>query len=474
MPPIFSASEFYALQECDRLVYLNHHGDPSLRQPPSAFQQMVMEQGMTHERAVLSSLAVARPSYRPADLEAGFVETLRLMREGTPIIAGGVLLDGDLAGIPDLMIRDDGESSFGDYHYRPADIKLSTRPTRPYQLQVMAYCQMLEDIQGRLPEGELWLKAKEEEAPGAVTITPVIYQPDLLAEAADLLRLIASGAFVPEPYYHGACKECPWRDVCVPGLFDSRDISLLPGLKKTVLEVLRGRGIRRLADLVEYRIEDLVEIRGVGLKTAERLIRSARALESGKPVIIGRPALPSYDQELFFDVESVPSEGLVYLMGILVRNCGEEVFMYELAESKAGEREMWWRFLGRMEGLAGPIYHYGAYERTVMRAFGEMYGGGERGEALMARFVDLAEVLKESVIPPLTGSSLKNVAPWLGFEWKSETKGGADSIQEYMSWLDDGDRAHLERIIAYNADDCRATRVVRDYLANLPEPAEMD
>jgi uncharacterized protein len=76
-------------------------------------------------------------------------------------------------------------------------------------------------------------------------------------------------------------------------------------------------------------------------------------------------------------------------------------------------------------------------------------------------------VLKEAVALPLTGYSLKDVAPWLGFKWTGTTKDAESSIMEYLHWLEDGDHAHLDCILRYNEDDCRATLAVYDWLISL-------
>ena len=60
----------------------------------------------------------------------------------------------------------------------------------------------------------------------------------------------------------------------------------------------------------------------------------------------------------------------------------------------------------------------------------------------------------------------------MGFSWASDVEGGADSILEYIGWLEDGDRAHLSRITDYNGEDCRATRHVLEWLHRLDLPGE--
>ncbi len=40
----------------------------------------------------------------------------------------------------------------------------------------------------------------------------------------------------------------------------------------------------------------------------------------------------------------------------------------------------------------------------------------------------------------------------------------------YSSWLKTGERVHLDAAVEYNEDDCRATRVLKEWLAAGPGP----
>jgi uncharacterized protein len=81
--------------------------------------------------------------------------------------------------------------------------------------------------------------------------------------------------------------------------------------------------------------------------------------------------------------------------------------------------------------------------------------------------IDLEKVLKESAALPLPGYSLKQVAPWIGFSWNTDTQAGDDSMLEYLAWLEDGQRGHLDGILAYNEADCHATVAILDWLTAL-------
>jgi predicted RecB family nuclease len=210
-----------------------------------------------------------------------------------------------------------------------------------------------------------------------------------------------------------------------------------------------------------------ITIKGVGDKTAARLINQARAVTSGEVLLLEAPKFPEARTEIFFDVESAPLEGSYYLMGTLVRRGRKATFEHELAEKPEDEETMWKGFLRRVSRTDGPIYHYGYYERTVLGALNERYGPDDRVAGLQERMIDLSKALDRCVVLPLTRYSLKDVAGWLGFRWSGATASAGDSVVEYITWLETGQRRHLDNILQYNEDDCKATLKVRDWLGSL-------
>jgi predicted RecB family nuclease len=154
-------------------------------------------------------------------------------------------------------------------------------------------------------------------------------------------------------------------------------------------------------------------------------------------------------------------------MGTAIQRGDQLTFEYDLAHSRADECDMWESFLTRMDALNCPVYHYGGYEKSSIKRLMERYGADSRAYSLLDRLVDLERIVKDSVVLPLKGYSLKDVAPWLGFAWTGKTKGADDSMLEYIYWLGDGDTAHLDHILRYNEDDCYATIAVYNWLISL-------
>ena len=67
---------------------------------------------------------------------------------------------------------------------------------------------------------------------------------------------------------------------------------------------------------------------------------------------------------------------------------------------------------------------------------------------------------------PLYSYSLKDIARYLGFNWRDKTPSGALSIQWFNEYLKDLDQTKLQRILDYNEDDCKATMIIKDFLVD--------
>ncbi len=468
MSAAIKATDFYRYQACQRIVYLDYNGNPGLRRSRSAYDQYIMQQGQEHEDAVIRQMphTPTEPGYTSGDLPSRARATLDLMRQGVAMIYQGVLVSADLVGIPDLLQRVEGPSDFGAYHYRPIDIKMASRNENTgHHLQVMAYCHLLDRVQGVRPDGALWLQPPTDERSeaGQVVEYPVIFNEGTFFAALEQVRAAADSTNNVPPSYSSTCKGCAWFNVCVPDMRNRRDISLVYRMQGRVAEQLRERGVLTVDQLAGLRPDDLISLRGVGKLTAGRLIRQAQAMAAGQPVIHSLPGLPSAPVEAFFDVESIPADQLIYLFGIVIRDGNGVRFEYELAENAGQQEATWESFLARIDAFDGPVYHYGTYEKTVMRQLIARFGDDPRADRLKDRLLDIEKTLHNSVVLPLLGYSLKDVDKYIGFE-RRDTMKGDDSILEYLAWLEDGDHTHLERIIAYNEEDCRATLAIRDWL----------
>ena len=83
--------------------------------------------------------------------------------------------------------------------------------------------------------------------------------------------------------------------------------------------------------------------------------------------------------------------------------------------------------------------------------------------------MDLHQVVTKTITLPIESYALKNIARWLGFEWRNPKANGAQSICWYEEWLETGDRSLLDAIVIYNEDDCYATYYIKKWLSKFLE-----
>ncbi|MGB2984169.1 MAG: TM0106 family RecB-like putative nuclease, partial [Candidatus Bipolaricaulia bacterium] len=122
------------------------------------------------------------------------------------------------------------------------------------------------------------------------------------------------------------------------------------------------------------------------------------------------------------------------------------------------------------------VYFYSHYERTIWKQLAGRFPDVATEDDVTAlfaeeRFVDLyTDIVKSRMIWPTYSLSLKVLATFLGFAWRDTDPSGAGSIQWFHEWVETGDDSIRQRILEYNEDDCRATRVLVDALRILAGP----
>ena len=116
------------------------------------------------------------------------------------------------------------------------------------------------------------------------------------------------------------------------------------------------------------------------------------------------------------------------------------------------------------------IYHYHNYEKSHMTKMMEKYEiDNATQNLLMDNLIDIHKVATNSVTFPTFGTGLKKIAPYLGFTWRHKDVNATESIAMYFDYVKDpvGNKENLQKIKDYKEDDCIATRVIKDWLANI-------
>jgi predicted RecB family nuclease len=199
-------------------------------------------------------------------------------------------------------------------------------------------------------------------------------------------------------------------------------------------------------------------------------------------------ALPRGRTPVWFDVESDSdgerAEVPVYLWGLAVEGSesrlepgSEPRFEPILAElTPAGDRDAWERFVARAlevvrEHPDAVWVHWHAAEPMWLDRYIARLGAPPKFVAAMrapGALFDLHRVIERTVRLPLRSTSIKFVAPWMGFSWSNPDADAEWSTAQLHRARETADPAERERMLAevarYNEDDLRAMRVVWRWL----------
>ncbi len=317
------------------------------------------------------------------------------------------------------------------------------------------------------------------------------------------------GPFPTTAFWHRECPTCPFQERCATELEEVDDVSLVrfTSLEQQVL--LREHQITTRHDLARLDPDRAAAARGKLLPTTDEhapeellgrsidkldeLIYRARAVVRGVPLLKVKPdelSCPTADVEIDVDMESY--DDVTYLWGAYVTlrrpiasvSAGYHAFVdwSPLSASvEAGVFATFWEFFDdvrRRSAAAGATFaaycFWAQAENSAMNRAISPDGTGRPTLEEIDQFrhhqpsewIDLHDVVKSQLQTdgPL---GLKSLAKAAGFEWRDENPSGEASMTWYEDAVSDDiekSGAARQRLLAYNEDDCRATRALREWL----------
>ena len=388
------------------------------------------------------------------DMDEASEQTLRFMKEGKQTIFGGVLTHGRWVARPDVLERVEGRSTLGDWYYVATDLKRSSRLKEEYLFQGVFYAEMLMKVQGVRP-----VKGYVLHENGTISDYLIADHFTEFHLALDDIEAILDGK-KPEHFLTSSYKQSPYFYEFLEEVQSCDHLSLLNRVWKSEVEMIQNAGIGTVTDLADSKLADLQKVKGLSMDRLYFLQQQAVAMKEQRVIVIGNVELEKEQgPALVVDIESDPLRNVDYLFGVLVVDGGSSVYHSFLAKSVEDEEANWRDFVTFLEEYSDAnLYHYGWYEVDVFRKLTERYGAPESVKRMFEeRMIDLLTRLRGHVIFPMPFYSLKDVAKFLGFDWRTKDASGPDSVLWYEAWLDQGDEEALRATIEYNEDDVRAT-----------------
>src|SRR5579885_1484362 len=454
-------------------IHCNKFAPEEEKDDISKYQQLLFERGREHETQTVKTKYPGITPISFATREEGFKLALESMILGTDIMHGMPIfyMPEGLVGEIDVLEKSKSEESiFGKYHYTIKEIKLAKNIREDHVIQGAFYNYVLGKIQGVTPETFHLINRDGEE----IAYKFSEYE-GLLLESIEGTRKILTGEGHVSPTF-GSCG-FPWESYCNRLAEETNDISLVAGVSLKTKNKLVEHGLRTVHDLASSEIEKLVEIKGVGNGTAAKLVHSAKAIHSKKPIIKNKKSIvfPSCKVEIFLDLEGVDPSMMGdeviqvdYLIGALVRIGSKEEYLSFVAKDLEHEKEMLFEFLDFIKKQKDyVIYHYHHYEKTHLEKMMTRYGVDEKVKKMIFdNMIDIYKIATSSVAFPTYGNGLKPVAKYLGFSWRHKNVDATESIALYLDYVIDPvkNKDKLQLILDYNEDDCIATKIIKDWL----------
>ncbi len=520
---LLTPSKITAWLDCAHFLTLQHEVEAGIREPEQSsfgeMAQMLLDKGIEHERAVLAryrdeELSVFEVPDRDREHNESFQDWVdrvgNVLAEGHDVVFQMPFVHEGIRGIADFLRRvDDPET--GTFTYEPIDAKLARKEAKPgHVLQLCFYAEAIEATTGVRPEHlhiELGSGRRE-----TIRVADVLaYWRRLRGQLAQLLADDAPTDTRAKPCDH--CEFCDFEMVCDAAWRAADSLVHVAGVRNADRLTLQQNKVTTIAALAQLdrEVADLDPARQATFVRQARLQVQARNAPDAKPPFelldtpspldhdaldvdldapdpIGFAALPAPDDgDVFLDFEGHPfwhaDAELFFLFGLIEKSpAGEWDFTGFWAHDKAEEavavQALIDHLAERREQFPDMhVYHYNHTERSALERLVTEHGVAELAlEQLIStgQFVDLLPIVKGAMQVGVEGYGLKHIERLTDYERGHEIDKGAGAVVEYERWMKkqssadryqvDIEAVELDRIAAYNEDDVRATRALRDWL----------
>lgn len=478
---IFSASDLSNHIHCKHLTNLNFDVVQGLKEKPISNNRVLdvlRERGIDFENSYLIELEDKGHSIVKIDPEEPNARqtTIDAMRQGAGYIYQARLSNDKWQGWADFLIKVATPSELGNWSYEVIDTKLSTQTRAGTILQISLYSEIIEEIQGLLPE---YMHVRTPESELSYRVNDYISYLRLTKKRLDN-AINTPIATYPEPCSH--CDICNWWEHCNGIRRNDDHLSFIAGMGTSQIKEVKQHGITTLQAMSEIPLPIPFKPTEGSKETFTKLREQARVQNESrtaqKPIYellelkenSGFYNLPEPNAgDIYLDFEGDPlvePSGLEYLFGWVFQNKYHCIWVSGLEEEKAAlEKFIDFVFDKRKEFPALHIYHYAPYETIALKRMMGKYAIKENEIDVLLRtksFVDLHRVLKQSIRAGVERYSLKDLEVYHGFVREMNLRTLSKFKADYEFLLESKKFELITEemksaIQLYNQDDCYST-----------------
>jgi uncharacterized protein len=483
--------------------------------------EIMQHHGDKHEKAHLDYLISKNLSVVDIPKSGSSAErieaTKKALTKGPEVIFQAALRRDNFVGYADFLIRSNNPQGHRQVTYDIADTKLARSNRAKFMLQLGLYADMLEPMQGSLPQKLIVVLGGSDAADSGSatsagrefpTLDYVHYTRAVKAKFLEFVKDPVKAIQSVDPIPVAACALCPWQNTCESIWVGRDDLSLIANIRRSQILALGKVGIKTRKELTKQ----TGDVDGIGTPVLNK-IRQQAALQlkaESAPQALPAPVLlpvgpkptgfallpPPDPGDLYFDMEGYPYEpgGLEYLFGLgwregVTDNVGkltaktlkqQFVFKAFWAHNRAEEKLAFEQFMDFVtEHLKkhpkAHIYHYAPYEDTAIKRLAGAHDTRleQRDELLrQGKLVDLYRVVAGGLLLGLPGYSIKKVEAYYRTSARETTvTNGGQSIVQYERYRlleDNQERSQIiQELHDYNKDDVLSTLELHNWLQGL-------
>jgi predicted RecB family nuclease len=458
-----------------------------------ATDTLLQQRGTEHEVAYLNALkSKGLDVVEVARTAAAEPATLTAMQDGHEVIYQGYLRFGQFAGWSDFLLKVPGNSAFGEFSYEIWDTKLSTKPKPYFLIQLCCYAEMLEQIQGILPEsvGIVLGSGRQRK------FRTLDYYYFYLSLKDQFLRYQQNFDLDNRPMPGPSENFGDWEALAQEILLAHDHLSQVANIRCTQIKKLEAAGVTTMSALAAFtgRIPNMEKATLTTLIHQGRLQVESKGLSVPKFEVLhhvpgerrGLALLaPSSELDVFFDMEGYPyaEGGLEYLFGVSFYEGGtlqfKDWWAHDAAQEKrAFENFMDWAYQRWQQDNGMHIYHYAEYEITALKRLMSKYGTRETELDELLRqevFINLYTVVRQGIRVGVPSYSIKKIERIFRPSRETDVATAMDSVTYYHDWLSAPDGQSIEEskllrdIRDYNRDDCDSTAMLANWLREVQQ-----
>jgi predicted RecB family nuclease len=289
--------------------------------------------------------------------------------------------------------------------------------------------------------------------------------------AAELIS-IATGQCHPPLILNSHCPACEFQQSCMDEAKKQGNLSLLHRMTDKTIRQYNHKGIFTVNQLSYTFHPRRKSKRAKARGRPHSYPLQAMAIRDQKVYVLDPPVLASADTQVFIDMEGDPDGRFVYLIGLVVICDGQETCQSFWADRREDEAAIFEQLDHALSGLAGPrLFHYGPYEARVLKRVTSRSAPPNLRHIADTRLTNVLSEVYSRIYFPTYSNSLKEIAAYLGYDWRTHGATGLDAMAWRSRWESSHDDTLKQRLIEYNLDDCHALKRLTSFLLGVEDAA---